>query len=90
MVLGKCFERRKKEKVLGAVIRYGGENFLGEGHAKAWDAVKMRYPEASVENEDARGWLTTKGRIVDEREAYKVKLQSGQIKPDEEPPALNE
>lgn len=92
-LFGRWSEREKgPERIKGAVIRYNGENFVGENHALARDALLARYPEMehTPQKEEARGWLTSKGRIVGDDEAYAIKLVSGQIPRDEPPSRYNE
>jgi hypothetical protein len=92
-LFGKWLEREKgPEKIRGAVIRYDGGNVLGENHQDSYDKIVARNPGVPYDftKEEARGWLTTKGRIVSTQEAYEIKLKSGQISPDESPPRSNE
>ena len=83
---------REPERIKGAVIRYKGVNFVGAGHAEAHDKMIAEFPEMRLtpEKEEARGWLTSRGRIVQTEEAYEIKLKSGQIAPGTPPPHLNE
>lgn len=92
-MFGRWLERKKgPEKIRGAVIRYDRENILGESHQDCYDKIIARNPGVPYDfkKEEARGWLTTRGRIVSMQEAYEIKLKSGQISPDESPPHLNE
>lgn len=92
-LFGRWPEREKgPEKIRGAVIRYDGANILGESHQDSCDKIVARNPGVPYDftKEEARGWLTTRGRIVGDKEAYEIKLKSGQISPDEPPPSLNE
>ena len=73
------------ERIKGAVIRYDGKNFLGINHTEAHDKMIAEYPEMAMtpEKEEARGWLTTRGRIVPLEEALLIKVASGQLEAEE-------
>lgn len=65
---------RRPEEVKGAVIRYQDENFEGSNHQMAMDKITARFPDYQIGTEEARGWLTTKGRIVSDEEAQALEL----------------
>jgi len=63
---------KKPEEVLGACVRYEDENFYSKNHVYAVDKVKAKFPDYKLEKEQARGWLTTEGRIVGDEEAQAI------------------
>ncbi len=67
---------RGPEKVRGAVIRYEDENFVASNHTLALDELRKRFPDYTPEKEQARGWLTTRGRIVNAEEAQGMEIEA--------------
>lgn len=63
---------KQPEGVRGAVIRYRGENFEGKNHAMAMDRIRERFADYEPGQEEARGWLTTRDRIISEAEAQEI------------------
>ena len=63
---------KRPEEVLGACVRYEDENFYSKNHELALDKVKTKFPDYVLEKEQARGWLTTRDRIVSEQEAQEI------------------
>ena len=85
-LFGGWMEKEKgPERIRGAVVRYNGTNFVDENHTKAHDTMLAEYPEMALtpEKEEARGWLTTRGRIVPLEEALLIKVASGQLEAEE-------
>lgn len=71
------------EKVGEAVIRFNGKNFVASNHAKAREMIEVEYGQVEEDKFEAYGFLTSKGRIVTEKEAIEMMISSGQIKPEE-------
>src|ERR1044072_9351827 len=79
--LKKMFEHiGKREKIEGAVIRYDGHNYIAPNHTLAWDQVIEKHgPMPRLNLEEARGFITSRGRIVDEQTAREVALKAEQV-----------
>ena len=63
---------RQPERIQGAVIRYKDEDFVDKGHALALLKITDRFGDYDPAFEQKRGWLTTRGRIVTEKEAREI------------------
>lgn len=66
---------KEPEAIKGAVVRYNDEEFVKPNHQLAVDAAKERFGEYDLSKEQARGWKTTKGRIVSEEEAHEIEAR---------------
>ena len=75
------FPEREPERVKGAAIRYNNENFdHPHNHDGALRKLMEKHPEWDPLKEQARGWLTTRDRIVTDDEAREIEAHYEQRK----------